>query len=52
MGSEEGKVRDAVKRMISGQWKKGAIPELWDGHAAKRIVDAIEGIFANGQANN
>lgn len=52
VGSEEGKVRDAVKRMISGQWKKGAIPELWDGHAAKRIVDAIEGIFANGQANN
>jgi UDP-N-acetylglucosamine 2-epimerase (non-hydrolysing) len=52
VGSEAGKVYDAVKRMINGRWKKGAIPELWDGHAAKRIVDAIEGIFANGQANN
>jgi UDP-N-acetylglucosamine 2-epimerase (non-hydrolysing) len=52
VGSEVSKVSDAVKRMINGQWKKGMIPELWDGHAAKRIVDSIERIFAHGQSNN
>ncbi len=31
----------AVERALSGRWKKGAIPPLWDGRAAERIVDAL-----------
>lgn len=27
-----------LKKLYSGQWKKGAIPPLWDGHTAQRIV--------------
>ena len=24
-----------------GNWKKGSIPELWDGKTAERIIDVI-----------
>jgi UDP-N-acetylglucosamine 2-epimerase (non-hydrolysing) len=27
---------------MAGQWKKGAIPPLWDGKAAERIVGQLE----------
>jgi len=27
---------------MAGQWKKGAIPPLWDGKAAERIVEQLE----------
>ncbi len=32
---------DSVERVLSGRWKKGSIPPLWDGKAASRIVDAL-----------
>jgi UDP-N-acetylglucosamine 2-epimerase (non-hydrolysing) len=32
----------ALARLIAGQWKKGWIPEKWDGRAAKRIVAELE----------
>lgn len=31
-----------LHKMIQGQWKKGGIPELWDGHTAARIVQVIK----------
>jgi UDP-N-acetylglucosamine 2-epimerase (non-hydrolysing) len=31
----------ALEQLKNGQWKKGAIPELWDGRAAERIVKAL-----------
>lgn len=34
-------VKPALNKLFSGQWKKGSIPELWDGHAAERIVDSL-----------
>jgi UDP-N-acetylglucosamine 2-epimerase (non-hydrolysing) len=27
--------------LMNNRWKKGAIPEMWDGNAAKRIVEVI-----------
>ena len=35
--SPEG-LRSALQRLITEGWKKGSIPELWDGQASKRIV--------------
>lgn len=35
----------AVKKVFAGQWKKGGIPELWDGNAAKRIIKHLVDIF-------
>jgi UDP-N-acetylglucosamine 2-epimerase (non-hydrolysing) len=35
-----------VERIVRGDWKTGAIPPLWDGQAALRIVDNIEAFLA------
>lgn len=31
----------ALEKMVSGHWKKGGIPPLWDGQTAARIVEII-----------
>ena len=38
VGSDSEKIETAFKILLSGHWKQGEIPELWDGNAAKRIV--------------
>lgn len=30
-----------LEKMLSGNWKKGGIPELWDGKTSERIVDIL-----------
>jgi UDP-N-acetylglucosamine 2-epimerase (non-hydrolysing) len=32
---------EAFDRVWRGEWKKGRRPDLWDGHAAPRIVDSL-----------
>lgn len=34
----------ALDRVLQNQWKKGSIPEKWDGHAAARIVMHLKGL--------
>ncbi|MGE5386675.1 MAG: non-hydrolyzing UDP-N-acetylglucosamine 2-epimerase [Betaproteobacteria bacterium] len=34
-------ILSAVRDILAGQGKKGHIPELWDGHAAERIVSDL-----------
>jgi UDP-N-acetylglucosamine 2-epimerase (non-hydrolysing) len=34
-------VKPALAKLFSGDWKKGGIPDLWDGRAAERIVDSL-----------
>lgn len=36
-----------VKKMAEGGWKKGAIPELWDGHSAQRIAKIIDKLMTS-----
>jgi UDP-N-acetylglucosamine 2-epimerase (non-hydrolysing) len=36
---------DALHNIILGNWKKGKIPELWDGKAGTRIVSEIKNIL-------
>lgn len=45
LGDDLESIPDHVERMISGNWRKGAIPELWDGKAAERIVAEIVGLW-------
>lgn len=33
---------DQTARILSGKWKKGRVPDMWDGATAPRIVDALE----------
>lgn len=32
-----------LARLINGKYKKGRIPELWDGHTAERIIEILVG---------
>jgi UDP-N-acetylglucosamine 2-epimerase (non-hydrolysing) len=45
LGTDPKSIAPALKRLFDGEWKKGAIPELWDGHTAGRIISHIETIF-------
>lgn len=41
VGHDPVAILDAVERVLAGTWKKGRLPELWDGHAAERIADIL-----------
>jgi len=41
IGTNPKAIAPAMKTLFSGQWKKGSIPELWDGKTGARIVKAI-----------
>lgn len=42
IGTKPEAIKPALDMLFACQWKKGAIPELWDGHAAERIVEILE----------
>ncbi len=44
IGTDPRNVAPAMQRLISGNWKRGGIPPLWDGHTAKRIVEILVGL--------
>jgi UDP-N-acetylglucosamine 2-epimerase (non-hydrolysing) len=41
IGTNPKKISPAIKKLFSGNWKKGGIPELWDGKSAQRIVKIL-----------
>ena len=41
IGTDPKKIIPAFKKLFSDKWKKGNIPELWDGKTSKRIVDIL-----------
>lgn len=46
LGTNPASIAPAFRKLFSGEWKKGGIPELWDGNAAKRIVAHLIEIFS------
>jgi UDP-N-acetylglucosamine 2-epimerase (non-hydrolysing) len=38
-------IKPALDKLFTGGWKKGGIPELWDGKAADRIVERLIEIY-------
>lgn len=40
-------LKPALHRLFDGQWKRGHIPELWDGNAANRIVEKLVELSVN-----
>lgn len=32
----------AVRKVLAGNWHKGRVPALWDGHAASRVVNSLK----------
>lgn len=41
IGTNPDTIAPALHKLYNGEWKKGGIPELWDGHAAERIVEIL-----------
>ena len=41
LGTDPKSIKPAFDRLFNGQWKKGAIPENWDGQSAKRIINIL-----------
>ena len=42
IGTQPSAIAAAIERLRRGQWKKGEIPELWDGKSGERIVRHIQ----------
>ena len=45
VGTDPKNIAPAMERLLGGKWKKGGIPEKWDGKAAERIVAVLEGLL-------
>jgi UDP-N-acetylglucosamine 2-epimerase (non-hydrolysing) len=41
IGDDPSALSKALEQLKTGHWKKGAVPELWDGRAAERIVKVL-----------
>ena len=44
LGTNPDAIAPAMQTLLSGNWKKGTIPPLWDGHTAERIIEIISGL--------
>ncbi len=42
IGTNPASIKPALDKLFAGEWKKGEIPELWDGHTAERIISILE----------
>ena len=41
IGTNPKSIKPAFEKLFSNNWKKGKIPELWDGKASSRIIDVL-----------
>lgn len=41
IGTNPDNLAPALDKLFKGEWKKGGIPELWDGKSASRIIDHL-----------
>jgi len=48
IGTKPEAVKPALQKLMKGNWKKGKIPEKWDGKASERIVNSIRQLAGNG----
>ena len=41
IGTNPDAIKPALDALFAGHWQQGAIPPLWDGHTAERIVEIL-----------
>jgi UDP-N-acetylglucosamine 2-epimerase (non-hydrolysing) len=44
IGTKPEAIKPALDKLFAGEWKQGAIPTLWDGHTAERIIEILLGL--------
>jgi UDP-N-acetylglucosamine 2-epimerase (non-hydrolysing) len=42
IGNDPRKLKAAINRVFNNEWKKGCIPDLWDGKASERIIQSFK----------
>lgn len=42
IGTDPKAIQPALEKCLSGNWKSGSVPPLWDGNTAIRIVDVLK----------
>lgn len=45
IGTDPSAIKPALEKLFQGKWKRGTVPELWDGCASQRIVSHLIEIF-------
>lgn len=45
IGTSPEALKASLRKLLAGEWKEGKIPELWDGKASERIVNALLKIY-------
>lgn len=51
LGASPVAIKPALDKLFAGAWKKGGIPELWDGGTARRIVAHLDGLLTKHSLN-
>lgn len=46
IGTDPAALKPALDKLFAGQWKKGSIPELWDGRTGERIAALLDQLLA------
>jgi UDP-N-acetylglucosamine 2-epimerase (non-hydrolysing) len=44
IGTDPKNISPAFEKLFAGRWKKGGIPELWDGQTSERIVAVLNNL--------
>lgn len=44
IGTNPDNIKPALDKLFAGEWQRGEIPELWDGHTAERIIEVLRGL--------
>ena len=45
IGSNPESIKPILEKLFEGRWKKGTIPELWDGKTSERIINKLSEIY-------
>jgi len=45
VGTNRALILERLEAIVGGRWKAAAVPPLWDGHAAERVVDVLRARF-------
>jgi UDP-N-acetylglucosamine 2-epimerase (non-hydrolysing) len=50
LGTNPEALKPALEKLFAGEWKKGGIPELWDGKTGERIVKELYNLLHSSAA--
>jgi UDP-N-acetylglucosamine 2-epimerase (non-hydrolysing) len=46
IGTDPAALKPTLDKLFAGQWKKGSVPERWDGRSGERIAEILDRLLA------